>query len=405
MILEHDIAVVGGGIVGVATAYKLQLAFPNRSISIIEKEKRLAGHQTGNNSGVIHSGIYYKPGSSKARYCVQGRRELVAFAKKYGIQHDICGKIIVATERSELNHLNAIYDRGVVNGVENVERISSEQIREIEPYCAGIAGVRVGSTGIIDFRAVTGKLIELIEAKQPKSEVFLGYEVLDVVKENERTLLITNREKFSANHVIFCGGLQADRLAKKDGVNIDMKVLGFRGDYFMLSEQSQHKVRNLIYPVPDPRFPFLGVHFTRMISGKIECGPNAVFVFEREGYHKTDFDLKDTLDALGYPGTWRFFGKHWRFGIEEYRRAFSKRLSLEQLQRLIPSLEIHDLAGQRAGVRAMALSEKGEMIDDFKIQFKDNSIHVLNAPSPAATACLAIGEEVKKMAVGYFNLK
>lgn len=404
MNFEFNLAIVGGGTTGAATAYKLQWAFPELSIAIIEKEKKVADHQTGNNSGVIHSGTYYKPGSSKARNCVDGRRALVAFAKEHGIEHDICGKIIVATERSELSHLKTIYERGIENGVEDIERISAEQIRELEPYCVGIEGLRVGCTGIIDFREITEKFTQLITVKQNKSRVLTGHEVLDVVKENERTLLITNRGNISAKHVIFCCGLQADRLAKKDHLGIDMKVLGFRGDYFLLSEQGRHKVRNLIYPVPNPKFPFLGVHFTRMISGDIECGPNAVFVFKREGYHKTDFDLKDTLEALGYPGTWRFFLKHWGFGIEEYRKAFSKRLFLAQLQKLIPSLEQHDLSGQRSGVRAMALSEQGEMIDDFIIQFKDNSIHVLSAPSPAATACLAIGEEVKNMAIEYFNL-
>lgn len=404
MNIEFDIAIVGGGIVGAATAFKIQWAFPELTISIIEKEKRIAQHQTGNNSGVIHSGIYYQPGSYKARNCVEGRKQLVAFAKEYGVQHDICGKIIVAKEPSELTHLNTIYQRGIENGVEDVERISQEQIREIEPHCVGVEGLRVGCTGIIDFREVTEKFIELIKAKNHKSRVFKGHEVLDVFRESERTVLITNQGNLSAKYVIFCAGLQADRLAKKDQLKIDMKVVGFRGDYFLLSEQGRNKVKSLIYPVPNPRFPFLGVHFTRMINGEIECGPNAVFVLKREGYHKLDFDLMDTMDALSYFGTWKFFSKHWRFGIEEYRRAFSKSLFLEQLQGLIPSLEMHDLTAQRSGIRAMAISDSGEMIDDFKIKFNHNSIHILNAPSPAATACLAIGEEVKKMAVKYFKL-
>jgi len=292
----------------------------------------------------------------------------------------------------------------VLNEVEDVEKINAEQIHEIEPHVKGVAGIRVGCTGIIDYRATTEKLSELLLAKQDKSEVLLNCEVLSVQRQGAKTHLHTSKGNIEANYVVYCGGLQADRLAKKDDVKLDMSILGFRGDYFVLSEQGKHKVKNLIYPVPNPEFPFLGVHFTRMIDGDVECGPNAVFVFKREGYHKTAFDLKDTTDALTNPGTWKFFAKHWRYGMEEYRRAFSKKLFLETLQRLIPSLEMDDLAEERAGVRAMALGDNGLMIDDFKIEYKENSIHVLNAPSPAATACLAIGEEVKKMAVKHFQL-
>lgn len=404
MNVSFDIAVVGGGIVGVATAYKLQTAFPDKSIALVEKEPRLANHQTGNNSGVIHSGLYYKPGSYKAKNCVDGRRELVAFAKEHNIAHDICGKVIVATDKAELPHMEKIYERALLNGVEDVEKISADQVKEIEPFVEGIAGIRVGCTGIIDYRGTTEKLGELLEGMQERSKIFLGHEVKDIQKGANSTTLITNKGKIEAKYVIYCGGLQADRLAKKDNVKLDMSVLGFRGDYFVLSEKGKHKVKNLIYPVPNPQFPFLGVHFTRMVDGDVECGPNAVFVFKREGYKKTDFDFNDTAAALTFGGTWKFFAKHWRYGIEEYRRAFSKRLFLETLQRLIPSLEMDDLNEERAGVRAMALSDSGEMIDDFKIEYKENSIHILNAPSPAATACLAIGEEVKNMAVKHFNL-
>ncbi len=404
MIASFDIAVVGGGIVGVATAYKLQLAYPDRTIAVIEKEKRLADHQTGNNSGVIHSGIYYKPGSYKARLCVNGRRELVRFAQDYNVSHDICGKVVVAAERNELKQLDAIYQRALDNEVEDVRRINAEEIKDLEPYCAGIAGMQVGCTGIIDYRAMTEQMAALLDGMQEGSRIFLDHEVVDVTKVGERTRLKTKRGEIEAKYVVFCGGLQADRLAMKAKVDLDMRVLGFRGDYYVLSEEGRHKVKNLIYPVPNPEFPFLGVHFTRMVDGEVECGPNAVFVFKREGYNKTDFNLKDTADALAYPGTWKFFAKHWRYGIEEYRRAFSKQLFLKTLQKLIPSLEMNDLSEERAGVRAMALGDDGTMIDDFKIEYKDNCIHVLNAPSPAATACLAIGEEVRKMASDYFRL-
>ena len=404
LIASFDIAVVGGGIVGVATAYKLQLAYPDRTIAVIEKEKRLADHQTGNNSGVIHSGIYYKPGSYKARLCVNGRRELMRFAQDYNVSHDICGKVVVATERNELKQLDAIYQRALDNEVEDVRRINAEEIKDLEPYCAGIAGMQVGCTGIIDYRAMTEQMAALLDGMQEGSRIFLDHEVVDVTKVGERTRLKTKRGEIEAKYVVFCGGLQADRLAMKAKVDLDMRVLGFRGDYYVLSEEGRHKVKNLIYPVPNPEFPFLGVHFTRMVDGEVECGPNAVFVFKREGYNKTDFNLKDTADALAYPGTWKFFAKHWRYGIEEYRRAFSKQLFLKTLQKLIPSLEMNDLSEERAGVRAMALGDDGTMIDDFKIEYKDNCIHVLNAPSPAATACLAIGEEVRKMASDYFRL-
>ncbi|GAB5539081.1 MAG: L-2-hydroxyglutarate oxidase [Salibacteraceae bacterium] len=398
-----DIAIVGGGIVGAATAYKLQLAYPNKSIALLDKESSLASHQTGNNSGVIHSGIYYKPGSFKAKNCVDGRRELVAFAKEYSIDHDICGKVIVATQEKELPHMQRIFERGIENGVEDVEIVDGDAIRQIEPHCAGISGIRVGCTGIIDFKQTTVKFAELLEAKNVQSKVLLNHEVLAVNQNEDKTILHTNHGHVEAQKVIYCGGLQADRLAKKDKVELDMAILGFRGDYFELSETGKHKVKNLIYPVPNPEFPFLGVHFTRMTDGAVECGPNAVFVFKREGYRKTDFNLKDTLDATAFPGTWKFFAKHWRYGLEEYRRAFSKKLFLSQLQRLIPSLTMDDLGNERAGVRAMALSDGGEMIDDFKIEYGKNSIHVLNAPSPAATACLSIANQVVAMARTHFN--
>lgn len=402
---HFDIIVVGGGIVGLASAYKLQLRFPAKKIAVLEKEKALADHQTGNNSGVIHSGIYYKPGSYKAKNCVEGRRELVAFAKEHNIEHDVCGKLIVAVTPDEVERLDGIYKRGLENGIEDMSILNAEEIKQIEPYCAGIKAIRVGCTGIINFRGVTEKLGELIVKLNPESRVFTETEVLEVVKGDGYSDLITSKGIFSATHLVFCGGLQSDRLAKKDRVSTDMQIVGFRGDYYILTEKGHHKVKHLIYPVPNPQFPFLGVHFTRMYNGEIECGPNAVFTFKREGYGKTDFSFRDTWDALTFPGTWKLFFKHTKFGIDEYRRAFSKRLFLKTLQRLIPSLEMDDITPGRAGVRAMALGEDGEMIDDFKFEFKDNSIHVLNAPSPAATAALAIGTEVCIQAEKYFNLK
>jgi L-2-hydroxyglutarate oxidase len=385
--------------------YKLQLHYPHLRILLIEKEKRLADHQTGHNSGVIHSGIYYKPGSLKAVNCVNGRRELVQFAKDYGIAHDVCGKLIVATDEKELLHLEKIYQHGIQNGIESMTRVTPEQIREIEPHCVGIAGIHVGCTGIIDFRGATDKMAELAIAKQPLTEVHTGEKALEFERtEDGSTIIITDKGKYLARKMIFCAGLQADRLARKDGVKLPEKVVGFRGDYYELTEQAKHKVRHLIYPVPNPDFPFLGVHFTRMTDGSVECGPNAVFTFKREGYGKTDFDLRDTLDALSYIGTWRLFMKNMKFGIDEYRRAFSKRLFLHTLQRLVPSLTMEDIEPGRAGVRALLLSRDGDTRDDFRIEYTDHSIHVLNAPSPAATAALAIGDNVREMAEKHFGL-
>ena len=399
----YDIAIIGGGIVGVAAAYKLQLKYPTKHILVLEKEDKLADHQTGNNSGVIHSGLYYKPGSAKAKTCVDGRKQLVQFAKTYDIAHDVCGKVVVATQESELPFLNKIFENGIANETEGIEKIDGKRVKEIEPFCDAIAGIWVPCTGIIDFRGATEKMAELVKKQQESSKIILGEEVMRIDQKESTSSIKTNKSIYLAKKMIFCGGLQSDRLAKKDGISTNMKIVGFRGDYYELTKQGMHKVKNLIYPVPNPEFPFLGVHFTRMVEGGVECGPNAVFTFKREGYKKTDFNLKDTFEALTYGGTWKLFFKHWRFGLDEYRRAFSKKLFLNRLQRLIPSLTMDDIEPGRAGVRAMALGADGEMIEDFKIEYHNNSIHILNAPSPAATACLSIGDEVVKMAESYFE--
>jgi (S)-2-hydroxyglutarate dehydrogenase len=401
-----DVVVVGGGIVGLASAWKVQLAYPHLKVLVLEKEEKLADHQTGHNSGVIHSGLYYKPGSYKAKNCVEGRHELVAFAREHGIRHDVCGKVVVAVHQEEVPRMDKIFDNGLQNQVEGIEKIGPDKIREIEPHVRGIAGIWVPCTGIIDFRGVTEKLGALIVGKNENSKVLTGHEVIGVDKGEEYSTLHTPQKSFRGKHVIFCGGLQADRLANMDGArDIGMKIVGFRGDYYDLTEKGKHKVRNLIYPIPNPAFPFLGVHFTRMVDGSVECGPNAVFVFKREGYGKLSFSLRDSFDALTYRGTWKLFFRQWRFGVDEYRRAFSKRLFLRRLQGLIPSLEMDDLMPGRAGVRAMALDPNGDMIDDFKIEYKQNSIHVLNAPSPAATSALAIGTAVREMAQRHFGLQ
>jgi L-2-hydroxyglutarate oxidase len=403
--MAFDIAVIGGGIVGAATFYKLQKKNPNLKIILIEKMDKLADHQTGHNSGVIHSGLYYKPGSLKARNCIQGRHELVAFAKEYGIAHDVCGKVVVATDEKELPNLDKVFKTGLENEIEGIQKISAEEVKDIEPYVQSIGGIWVPCTGIIDFRGATEKMAELALAMNTESEIQLGHEVLSIEKGEETSKIITNKGSFEAKYLVFCAGLQADRLAKKDGVNLKEKVVGFRGDYYELTEEAKHKVKNLIYPVPDPNFPFLGVHFTRMTDGEIECGPNAVFTFKREGYGKTDFSMRDTFDALTYGGTWKLFFNNMSFGINEYRRAFSKRLFLKTLQRMIPSLTMEDIHPGRSGVRALLLAQDGDTRDDFRIEYHGRSIHVLNAPSPAATASLAIGGFIAEEAEKHFGLK
>ena len=397
---QFDIAVVGGGIVGLATAYQLQQEFPILNIVVFEKEKELAFHQTGRNSGVIHSGLYYKNGSLKAKNCVEGRKDLIEFAKENKVEYDICGKIVVAINKEEEDRLQILKANGEKNGLKGLALLNPNEFKKIEPNLEGVKALWVPESGIIDYKGITNKLAEQVLAINPNSKVIAGCEVLDY---NANTIQ-TSKGEFKAKHIIFCGGLFADRLATKDKVKLDMQIVGFRGDYYELTEHAKSKVNHLVYPVPNPEFPFLGVHFTRMTNGDIECGPNAVFTFKREGYNKTDFSLKDTLQALGFSGTWRLFINHWKFGLNEYKRAFSKSLFLKELQKMMPTLKMEDIVEGRSGVRAMALGSDGEVIDDFKIIKNKNNVHVLNAPSPAATACLAIGKQIMEEAKSHFNL-
>lgn len=398
-----DLLIIGAGAVGLGVGYQIARRYPDMNITILEKERNVSEHQTGNNSGVIHSGIYYKPGSYKAKNCIDGRIELVAFAKEHGVQHDVCGKIIVATQEEELVRLEKIYKTGLENGLTNCQIIDDKGIREFEPYCAGIKGIFVPYTGIIDYRGMCEKLKEIICQINPRNQVITAQEVKAIHRGTNDSSIRTANELFKTKHLIACAGLQSDRMARLDGMKTDSRIVPFRGDYFDLHPKAVHKVKNLIYPVPNPAFPFLGVHFTRMVMGGVECGPSAVFSFKREGYTKTDFDLADAINALTFAGTWKLFSKNWKFGLEEYKKAFSKPLFLKQLQRLIPSLTMDELVEGRSGVRAMALKPDGEMVDDFLFVRDGRSIHVLNAPSPAATACLAIGTEVRKIAEDSFN--
>ena len=397
---EFDIAIVGGGIVGLACAFQLQTNFPDLNIVVFEKEKELAFHQTGRNSGVIHSGLYYKSGSFKAINCVKGRKQLIEFAQKNNIDFDICGKIVVAVNTEESQRLEQLKINGEQNGLEGLKLLNPAEFKEIEPNAEGVKALWVPQAGIIDYKEVTNRFAENVKSMNSNSEIITNCQVLDY----KDSLIKTSKGNFKAKHIIFCGGLFSDRLALKDKVKLDLQIVGFRGDYYSLAESAKSKVNNLIYPVPNTEFPFLGVHFTRMTNGDIECGPNAVFTFKREGYSKTAFSIKDTFQALSFSGTRKLFINHWKFGLNEYKRAFSKSLFLKELQKMIPSLKLNDIIKGRSGVRAMALGSDGQVIDDFKIVKNKNNIHVLNAPSPGATACLAIGEQILEEAKKHFKL-
>ena len=400
-ITQYDIAIVGGGIIGLASGFQLQTNFPNLRIVIFEKENELASHQTGNNSGVIHSGLYYKYGSYKANNCVLGRKLLIQFAKENNIDFDVCGKLVVAVNNDEAERLIDLKKNGEKNGLIGLKILEPKEFKKIEPNISGVKALWVPQSGIIDYKSVTNKLAEKILSINSKSLILTGCKVLDFFNNK----IITSKGNFYSRHNIFCGGLFSDRLAIKDQLDLKMQIVGFRGDYYRLSDSAKSKIKNLIYPVPNPDFPFLGVHFTRMTNGEIECGPNAVFTFKREGYSKLDFSFRDTFQSLSFIGTWKLFINNWKFGYNEYKRAFSKSLFLKELQKILPSLKRDDIVNGRSGVRAMALDKNGKMIDDFKIVKKNNNLHVLNAPSPAATACLSIGIQIMEESKKNFKLE
>ena len=394
MMEQFDISIIGGGIVGLSTAYKLQSKYPNLKIAVIEKENSLAYHQTGRNSGVIHSGLYYKPGSFRAKNCVDGRKQLVKFAIDNNIRHEICGKIVLAKNSEEAKRLDQLKSNGIKNGLVGLKILNKDELNQIEPYAGGVAALHVPESGIIDYKQITEKFAEKILSINKKSKIIFSCEVYNF----DDTSLFTSKGKIFSKSNIFCSGLFSDRLAKKDNIKADMKIVGFRGDYFKLKPKAKNKVKHLIYPVPNPEFPFLGVHLTRMTNGEIECGPNAVYTFKREGYNKFSFSIRDTIESLFFIGTIKLFINHWKFGLNEYKRSFSKRLFLRDLQKLVPSLELDDIEEAKSGVRAMALGKDGEVIDDFKIVKSKRNIHVLNAPSPAATACLSIADSIVDIA-------
>lgn len=396
-----DIAVIGGGIVGTATAMAL-LSKPGRSVVVLEAEGRLAAHQTGHNSGVIHSGLYYKPGSLKAANCTAGREALYRFCSEQGIRHERCGKIVVATSADELPDLARLEERGRANGLEGIDRLTGDEIREYEPHVTGIAGLRVPQTGIVDYEQVTEAFGRIV--RERGGEIRLDCRVLGVRRDTGGLVVQTGTGEVRARHFINCAGLQSDRVAKLCGVEPGVRIVPFRGEYYELAGEKEHLVRNLVYPVPDPAFPFLGVHFTRMIGGGVEAGPNAVLAFKREGYAKTSFSFRDSYDTFTYPGAIRLFSKHWKMGVGEFYRSFSKRAFLAALRRLLPELELGDLQPGGAGVRAQAVGPDGALIDDFRIVEAERMIHVLNAPSPAATASISIGQKIAGLAETNFGL-
>jgi len=400
--MSYDVIIVGAGIVGLSTAYKLSLQKPDLRILVLEKESEVAAHQTGNNSGVIHSGIYYNPGSYKAKNCVDGRKQLVAFCQEYGVKHDICGKVIVATKEEDIPRLQAIYERGLQNGIEGIQLIDKEELAEIEPYANGVKAIKVPVTGIVDFKGVCEKEKELIESKN--GEVMFGAEVTKILHDGNQLIVQTKNAEYKTHYLINCAGLHCDHVAESAGYKPPIQIVPFRGEYYELTPDAEHMVRGLIYPLPNPEFPFLGVHFTKMVLGGVECGPNAVFAFKREGYNKISFNLNDTIETFQFPGFWKLAYKHWRMGMGEMYRSFSKQAFLEGLQELVPSIQSHHIKPAPAGVRAMALDPEGEIVDDFYFVKSRNEIHVLNAPSPAATAGLSLGEEIVKTALKNFEI-
>ncbi len=387
----YDFAIIGGGIVGLSTAMALGERYPNAKILVLEKESQWAFHQTGNNSGVIHSGLYYKPGSFKAKFCRDGSRSMVEFCQKYDIDHEVCGKVIVATNEQELPRLENLYIRGLENDIP-VKRISPEEVKEIEPHVSCVGGVQVFSTGIVNYKKVCLKYAELI-GKQG-GDLRLHTQVLKISRSGKNQVLETNKGSFETRFVINCAGLHSDRIAKLGKVNPQAKIVPFRGEYYELTPEKRYLVKTLIYPVPNPDFPFLGVHFTRMIDNSVHAGPNAVLSLKREGYKKTDFDLRDFAEVITYPGFWKLAAKHADEGIQEIIRSFSKAAFVKSLQKLIPEVQAEDVIPTHAGVRAQALMNNGSLVDDFLIVEGENSIHVCNAPSPAATSSLEIGKAI-----------
>ncbi|MCU0405887.1 MAG: L-2-hydroxyglutarate oxidase [Ignavibacteriaceae bacterium] len=391
---SFNILVIGGGIIGTATALSLQNS-SYLNILLIEAEKKLAFHQTGNNSGVIHSGLYYKPGSLKAKNCTDGREMLYKFCEEQNIPHERCGKIVVATNESELNALDELYKKGIANGLIGIKKLSSAEIKKYEPHTTGIAGLFVPQTGIVDYSKVTDAYAKLFLDRGGYIETNCKF--LSLKNSNGELIIVTSKGEFRANFLVNCGGLYCDRIAKLCGVNPGLQIVPFRGEYYKLKKEKEYLVKNLIYPVPDPRFPFLGVHFTRMMKSGVEAGPNAVLAFKREGYTKKDFSAADLSQMFFYSGFWKMASKYYKMGFGEFYRSFSKTAFVRALQKLIPEIQEDDIEAGGSGVRAQALEPNGKLVDDFRIVEANRMVHVLNAPSPAATASLSIGKTISEL--------
>jgi len=395
-----DITIIGAGIVGLATALKLKELKPNLSIQIIEKENQVSKHQTGNNSGVIHSGIYYKPGSLKAMNCKRGYKLLLNFCNHNSVKYDLCGKVIVATNENQKTSLINIYNRGIENGLEGIRKISKEEVKEIEPHVNCSEGIWVPQTGIINYSEVSQKILSIFREKG--GEIFLNTKVKNIIPSQSNYKIETNNQTFETKMVINCAGLYSDKIAHLTNKHVDVKIIPFRGEYYELHKEKEYLVKNLIYPVPNPDFPFLGVHFTRMINGGIEAGPNAVLAFKREGYSRWQINFSELIETITYSGFRKMASKYWDEGMMEMKRSFSKNLFVKALQELIPEIRHEDVFRAGAGVRAQACDSKGNLLDDFFIIEEKNLINVLNAPSPAATSSLAIGEHIAERAIKQF---
>ena len=388
---RYDVAIVGGGIVGLSTGWAMTRRYPRAKILVLEKEGRWGEHQTGNNSGEIHSGIYYQPGSLKAQYCRDGNHAMVAFCREHGIPHQVCGKVIVATRQEELPLLETVYQRGALNGVQAI-KLCPEEIREIEPHCVGLAGLRVPSTAIVSYRRVAETFAELIQ--KGNGDLQLNTDVKRITVLPSSLEIESPVASYQTRFLINCAGLHSDRIAELMGLQTGMRIIPIRGEYYRLRPEKQHLVKGVIYPVPNPRYPFLGVHFNRQMSGEVRVGPSAVVAFKREGYRKKEVDLHDAMELLASRGFWMFAARHWREGGKELIRAMSKTLFLRRVHRLIPEILARDLVAAPAGVRAQALMNDGRLMDDFFVVQGPRSIHVCNAPSPAATASIPIGNAV-----------
>ncbi len=400
--MKYDITIIGGGIVGLATALKLKETKPDLKIALLEKENKLAQHQTGNNSGVIHAGVYYKPGSLKALNCREGYRQLIDFCDKEGIKYDLCGKLIVATREEELPRLENLWERGQQNGLTEMKKIVDGQIKEYEPHATGLAALFVPYTGIIDYSEVSQKYAEIFTQRYG-GEIYLNTKVSDIELNRTEATVISEKGHFSSKVIINTAGLYSDKIASLVQKKLNVRIIPFRGEYAELTEEKSYLVKNLIYPVPDPGFPFLGVHFTRMINGGIEAGPNAVWAFKREGYKKSSFRPGEFWEAMAWPGFRKVMRQYWKIGLGEYYRSYNKKALVKALQRLVPDVQEKDIKSGGAGVRAQACDRNGGLIDDFLFVEDQFTLNVLNAPSPAATASLSIGETIAKKAVARFN--